>query len=70
MIHTIVTDQYYADVIEWLQTNVGDLLCSQPCMWWSGVGWSMNQLGQTDHVRYMIRLADPQLAALCVLKWA
>ena len=74
MPYEITTNAYYEDIIEWLQTNVGDLQWSRPIVEWKGKGWTMNSLGGTKFKQtgylYVIRVDDAKLATLAALRWS
>jgi hypothetical protein len=71
----ITTTAHYEDVIEWLQTNIGELLWSRPVVEWKGRGWTVNSYGSlrlrssSSVVSYIIRIDNPKLATLAALRW-
>ena len=72
----VVTAAPWAEVLSWLQQNVGNLLWSQPIMAWHGEGWHMKShpevapRGQSNRIRYQVTFDDPKLAVIFALKWA
>lgn len=74
MPYEIRTNAFYSDVIEWLQENVGDLLWHRAIVEWRGRGWTVNNiglnLGNGVKCEYLIRVDDPKLAVLAMLRWS
>lgn len=71
----MTTTRPWAEVLAWLQENVGDLLWSQPIIAWHGDGWHMKstpivrQRGLSPTPCYTVKIDNPALAVLFRL-WA
>ena len=65
-----------ADIVHWLQENVGPVLHSQPIIFWHGDGWHMRSYHinysdsskKNDH-GWCIEVDDKKKAVLCSLRW-
>lgn len=72
----VLTTAPWAEVLSWLQQNVGNLLWSQPIVAWHGEGWHMKShpevwpSGRPRRIGYKVTFDDPKLAVIFALKWA
>ena len=71
----VVTNAPWAEVLSWLQQNVGVMYWSQPIVAWHGEGWHMKShpvvaWGKPHHIGYEVTFDDPKPAVLFALKWA
>ena len=58
--------QPWAEVLSWLQSNVGDLLHSKPIIFWHGVGWHLKaKMGEC-----IVEFEHSEDAVMFALKWA
>ena len=48
---TVKTYGRYAEVLEWLQDNIGPLLHSKPIIDWQGKGWYMKSASELSRKR-------------------
>ena len=71
----VLTTAPWAEVLSWLQQNVGNLLWSQPIVAWHGEGWHMKSRSEVWHrgkpnpMGYEVTFDDPKLAVIFALKW-
>lgn len=66
----------FSEIVQWLQDNVGQLLHSNPIIFWHGEGWHMRSYYVTSDDRsqnqsgWCIEIEDEKKATLCALKWS
>ena len=62
----------WADLLNWLQENVGPILHSQPIMFWHGDGWHLRRLVDLEatHDRWEVEINDEKKATLFALRWS
>lgn len=71
----VKSNRPWAEILGWLQTNVGQLLWSQPIIMWHGQGWKMKHYarvmprGKGAIPCYTVEFDDPKMATLFAL-WA
>lgn len=73
MPYSVSTTQYWEDIVEWLQENVGTLQWSRPVVEWKGVNWSMHAHGISEtanKMSYIVRLNDERHVVLFALRWS
>lgn len=70
MVTKIKTTRHYAEVLSWLQENVGNLYWSQPIIAWHGEGWHMKNtpdINQGLWTCYTVEFEDNMKALLFAL---
>lgn len=67
----------FAEIVQWLQDNVGRTLHSQPIIFWHGDGWHMRSYYVTvpdnpnqNRSGWCIEIEDEKKATLCALRWS
>jgi hypothetical protein len=74
--HVIVDTSNWAEIVQWLQYNVGTLLWKQPIISWHGDGWHMkstpkvNQRGLSAKPCFTVEFDNEKMAMLFALKWS
>lgn len=70
---TVRSYRYYTEILEWLQTNVGDILWSHPLIAWHGNGWHIKQItdvaprGSIRPASYLVEFDDEKKATMFAL---
>lgn len=70
-----ISNSDYARVLSWLQENIGDLVHSQPIIFWHGRGWHMKMgrnVAWRDHIGnnfITVQFDNPEHATWFGLVW-
>jgi hypothetical protein len=65
--YAVKSNRPYAEILLWLQENVGKVIWSQPIVGWHGEGWHMRstpEIGATTVSCYTIEFQDKEHAVI------
>lgn len=62
----------WADLVQWLQENIGPVLHSQPIIFWHGDGWHLHRLVGLASAKdcWEVEINDEKKATLFALRWS
>ena len=67
--YRVDSNRFYSEILEWLQTNVGNILWSQPIIAWHGDGWNMKLSKKVGKTYFIVEFEDKEKALMFGL-WA
>lgn len=66
---TVINKIGYAPIVYWLSRNIGNLMHSNPIIFWHGDGWHMKSTYTNGQVFYTVDFDKPEHATWFGLMW-